>query len=118
MIERKVWEESWEVGPCSRDINETSVEIFLGQGSSFDEDLDVIVPGPRLRLAAAAPEMARLLLEVEFADTAGDSHEWHHCPGCGARRSVNEDGSAAPFHDSHRDDCRWVAVMRKAGVLE
>jgi hypothetical protein len=56
------------------------------------------------RLAAAAPEMARLLLELGEQPHPNDNG--YRCPACGA----DED-------PDHFDDCRLVAVLRKAGVL-
>jgi len=52
----------------------------------------------RAKLAAAAPDMARLLLTLEWS--SGD-----FCPCCGQK-----DGS------EHLSHCEWLAVMRKAGV--
>lgn len=64
-------------------------------------------PGPRARLAAAAPEMARLLLEIEFHSQEGDEgHLPSACPIC--------DGYE---YRGHKPDCRLVAVLRKAGVI-
>lgn len=53
----------------------------------------------RAKLAAAAPEMARLLLELEYVD----GETWAFCPSCGSR-------------DEHASDCKLMAALRKAGV--
>ena len=53
------------------------------------------------RLAATAPEMARVLLAVEW--------DGGTCPSCGGTRDRHED-------DGHADDCALDAVLRKAGV--
>jgi hypothetical protein len=92
----KPWEETWAA--VSAKQTGGSNELHWGEGQvsclpwgHIDDDLAAC------RLAAAAPEMARLLLDLE-----------HHHGECGTC-----------FEDfrSHAPDCKWVAVLRKAGVL-
>ena len=86
MSERvKPWEETW---------TESEVWTFDQDDSPFDEVCT------RVKLAAAAPEMARLLLDLEWMGEPGG----YRCPSC------------ADYH-RHRPNCRLVAVLRKAGVL-
>lgn len=63
------------------------------------------VPDPedsaRVRLAAQAPAMARLLLKLQWIDV--DRGEG--CPSCGAWKS-----------DGHAADCEIAAVLKVAGV--
>ena len=68
----------------------------------------------RAKLAAAAPAMVRLLLELEWAgayttDTGGGDGEPMQptCLTCEKERS-----------HGHAPDCTWLAVMRAAGVRE
>ena len=57
----------------------------------------------RGRLAAAAPEMARMLLELEWIST----YETIDCRICGGEKTAG----------GHEPDCKLVAVLTKAGVL-
>jgi hypothetical protein len=68
----------------------------------------------RSQLAAAAPEMARLLLDVQWTPTGYD-HE-PCCPVCTmSKPRVQRDD--ANFTHGHSKDCAFVAVLVKAGVL-
>ncbi len=72
----------------------------------------------RLRLAAAAPEMARLLLELEWvtdSNSNGPREEW--CPWCDHRRGYTPLPEES-LDREHLSGCLWLAVMRKAGVIE
>ncbi len=72
---------------------------------------DFTVDNPRARLAAQAPAMARLLLELEWptcADYGG------YCRICQNDRPY----PAAKPGDGHAPDCALVAVLRAAGVVE
>lgn len=109
----KPWEEEWAaarggnyVGPHHfgdsgwwevRDSDETTL---LTTGAPLD---DAGSGEARARLASAAPDMARLLLELEWCDDDG-----HYCPSCGYSRFRTP--------QTHAPDCRLVAVLRKAGV--
>lgn len=68
----KPWEETWELLGADMVLDGRGVGLFR------------FMPGddePRARLAACAPELARML----------DEH-------------------------GHRDDCAWLALMRRAGL--
>ncbi len=127
----KAHEETWELTEDWVDddgkrhtndvINGSSTEVFLSASDSYD----------RLRLAAAAPEMARLLLELQWAGDEGGYDGRPCCPCCYAlppekvhRPSVRIDAYTRTeardeiLYGKHSDDCRLVAVLRKAGVLE
>jgi hypothetical protein len=75
----------------------------------------------RARLAAAAPEMARLLLSLQWVDTS-DGEYRERCPVCQNRTRLPPDGRMGiplQIHDDrHSDSCALVAVLRKAGVLD
>lgn len=64
-------------------------------------------PYGRARLAAQAPAMARLLLEIQWAPSESlPEGVRHFCPACAQRR---EEGHAA--------DCELLGVLRAAGAL-
>lgn len=112
----KPWEETWRVGDVGDE--QTIFGQYGGQAvaefeidgdwddTSEDQD-DYAYSAQRTRLAAAAPEMARLLLEVQHTRCQGD---WcGGCPICGwLKGDCGQD---------HKDDCRLLAVLRKAGVI-
>ena len=83
----KVWEETWEPDEVEPDQAE------------------------RAKLAAAAPEMARLLLELQH-HPAGYEYE-PECPVCGMAEKCDRKS----WPTAHVADCRLLAVLRKAGVL-
>ena len=67
----------------------------------------------RARLASAAPDMARVLLEAEWGDR--DSTEWGSwavCFSCGGTKPDE------PGHrdTGHKPDCGLDAALRKAGL--
>lgn len=62
----------------------------------------------QMRLAAAAPAMARLLLRVRRVDTS-DGEFYPRCVIC------QKDQTGAKHE--HTKDCELVAVLRAAGVL-
>lgn len=67
-----------------------------------------VLGAQRGRLAATAPAMARLLLELEWAghDPYADDHA---CPSCEWPQGRTKE---------HHPECTWLAVMRVAGVRE
>jgi hypothetical protein len=94
----KPWEETWGFAATgchdgSHRGDDLTYCVAFGHG---DEEV------ARARLAAAAPDMARLLLALEVVGDDGPGF----CPACGRLRP----------DEPHKDDCRWVAVLRKAGV--
>lgn len=54
------------------------------------------------RIAACAPEALRMLLDNEWA---GGGQPSGYCLDCGAPQSAQ-----------HSEHCRWMALMRKAGL--
>ena len=76
------------VGPYGSELDGPLLEMT----SNTDEDI------ARARLAAAAPEMARLLLASPPFSVAD-------CAWCGISKNVD-----------HLPDCKLMAVLRKAGV--
>jgi hypothetical protein len=67
---------------------------------------------PRLVLAAAAPEMARLLLSLAEQKIVPDGEEPDHPDARGCC-------FFCPMEDGHHQNyCRLAIVLRKAGVLE
>lgn len=124
----KVWEETWDEcdGVVSieqkheRDFALAGIELpdrfdweqgsnvgafgDMGGASPFNPSADDVA---RARLAAAAPEMARVLLSLEWR--AADERALMCCESCGGVREV--DGGKG-----HVADCALVAVLRKAGV--
>jgi hypothetical protein len=112
-------------GPCP-DIE----SMFVASGI---EIADYTPDDPRMheraRLAAAAPEMARLLLEAEWSsgtvlDVDGIRLVERFCFWCGGRRPVgfalHRRGDDKPVLEAtsggHKPDCRWLAVMRRIGA--
>jgi hypothetical protein len=93
----KPWLETWTVEDETIYFDHPNrAGAFHGDASHEDEDR------ARAKLAAAAPEMARLLLKLEIVgDGAG------YCPACHVLRPDLP----------HKDSCEWVTVLTKAGVL-
>lgn len=95
-----VIDETWEAAGCTvRDAYSRTVivmEAWTEQGAQC------------ARLAAAAPEMARMLRDIQFSsyEMFGDD-ALPCCHWC----------EATPERPTHRSDCTWLTVMRKAGVL-
>jgi hypothetical protein len=73
-----------------------------------EEDID------RARLASCAPEMARMLLELEWNDREDSAGNivGKRCFVCGAETWFDDDTPA------HRATCRLVNLLKWAGVLE
>jgi hypothetical protein len=104
-------EENWAYEPVydrltfRNDVTKNEYEgVHWSVGDSDRVDVE-----SRGRLAACAPEMARLLLKLESTSCRSDMVE---CPMCGASEYSNEPGVPV----EHDPDCEWVAVLRKAGV--
>lgn len=111
----KPHEETWRLGPGGlglEHLREVDGEEEWCQFGSLD--------GPQAELAACAPEMARLLLELEFVDTS-DGEYAERCPSCQGRERLPPDGRAGlPFRPlpagKHAADCKLDALLRKAGL--
>ncbi len=95
MSGKKPWDETWTA----------SGTMVVGK-----DGWDVLDPWARVdalaraRLAAAAPDLVRALLAVEFATYDG-AESW--CPWCSSYGV-----------SSHDPDCLRQAALRKAGVIE
>ena len=71
----------------------------------------------RARLAACAPEMARVLLDAEWVrggGVIGEDNVEHECPWC--RELAPTHTGAGPIGGTHSSDCLWLSLMKKAGV--
>ncbi len=108
--------ETWNVG---HDDELTFVAIGGSHYECGDEvialmtDMEIGHPNieARARLAACAPEMARLLLEKEWGSfdemsNAMPGHPVSSCMSC----------TANMLEPDHDPDCRWLALMKKAGL--
>lgn len=90
----------------------TGVELLREGVAVEDEDFPLIARSfeqrsgdmqlERMDLASAAPDMARVLLAIEWEQ---DTDAIHYCPSCRSER-----------HSGHRADCALDAALRKAGV--
>jgi hypothetical protein len=105
----KPWEERW-AHDGSADLRLVESGELTTSLASFDEDHarpgGGLLAHDRCELAAAAPDMARVLLAIEWG---GHCMSYgHHCPSCGAYPCDGEKG--------HKPDCALDAALRKAGV--
>lgn len=108
----KPWEEDWELrheGAVVGVAGQEEKDIASAPYGSEAPDLRA-----RLRFLSAAPDMARLLLELEWADG-----ERAACPICGGwmrradeTRATTADGSRI----GHERGCRLLAALTKAGI--
>lgn len=99
MSDKKPWEEAWRAlggGIVCGDMTPDSWSCaFWHPSGPIDER------AARARLAAAAPDLARALLSVEWEDYSG------RCPWCSAIRGAD-----------HRADCERQSALKKAGVVK
>jgi hypothetical protein len=86
----KPWEETWE---------DDVVEIAA----------HVAYTPERRRLASAAPDMARVLLDVEWMFSERD--EYRRCPSCTGLETTKDEPRTG-----HYESCKLDAALRKAGV--
>ena len=103
------WHQDDPVVPCNERVQGHSGAVCFPKGRMaicFDPANYTRREGQaRGRLAAHAPAMARLLLErVDNSDSGRDDAHFY-CGWCGRG-------------GSHRDDCRLIAVLKAAGVVE
>ena len=114
----KVWEETWVANRNMVDLGEPGCGPNLGSFNSDLDETDPMCDRNRANLAAAAPEMARLLLELEWGGSAWDyGGSKETCLTCSAMAgSKFSDGATMREPDQHETDCRWLALMKKAGV--
>lgn len=106
--DKKPWEEEWhtaEAEPGCFDVYDTSgAKVF--ESSRF--------PGtPESCLAAAAPDLVRALLAVEWLAVDGiDAEIGWACSRCGKFYG----GEERPEGKRHFNNCALDAALRKAGV--
>lgn len=106
----KPWEERWFTKMKGAGVEllrerETGDDIPLIARSFEQASGDMQLA--RMNLAAAAPEMARALIAIEWdgGDVAGNSI----CPFCCADKYPEEGRN-------HKPDCALAAALRKAGI--
>lgn len=113
----KPWEETWHLA-SDGEVEDQIVANESGWVARFfrwvTEPAEVVCA--RARLAACAPEMARLLLEAEFAQHPYGEPENGYCPWCEGRSEPGAHGMTYGMAGVHRDDCPWLALMKKAGI--
>lgn len=107
----KPHEETWTV----EEVQSVSNDVFFGENDYA-----------RAKLAACAPEVARMLLEYEWLPdgnfaSCGSCHGLRPEDAAFLRGRGWEPGKGGftettKFHDGHGPDCAWLALMRKAGV--
>lgn len=101
MDQKKPHDETWandDESPGWGEIRLVSTPEDVGEGDPESIWIGEFNTPERRRLAAQAPAMARLLLQVNARE----------CPVCGDAKFPT-----AP----HRDGCEFAAVLRAAGVL-
>lgn len=98
----KPHDQTWRVGrKVPRHIYRADDDSVVG---TLDREEDA-------RLASAAPEMARLLLEVETISVRSDID---CCPFCDAWQPFDQ--ATKKNVVDHRADCAWLMLMKKAGL--
>ncbi len=102
----KPWDETWTVRGSAVQADGRDVLDAWYRGD------DPVGGDARARLAAAAPDLVRALLAVEWVRDE-ELYLGYECPWCGAR---NPDGSIDTYH--HEKPCTRQAALRKAGVIE
>lgn len=117
---RKPWEETWEYRAPKADIGYVTPFQTVCGFLSVDEDAELNPPEDaraRAKIASAAPEMARLLLALEWSGS-----ECYYdgcdavCPCCRKEGPRKSRFSAKILGGEHAEDCALAAVLRKAGV--
>lgn len=99
----KAIDETWRVG------NRVPRHIYRGDGpgdvvGTLDREEDA-------RIAAAAPEALRLLLEAELYATKHGNTAC--CPWCSGGEPYHGEKYQ---HATHAEGCEWLRIMRKAGL--
>ena len=105
----KPWEETWEATERGRVQLAGGGEILTSSATDGPPDLE------RAKLAAAAPNMARLLRDLGCQWDGSWASWFCRCCERSAEGRTEEDGPPASF--PHAENCLLVAVLRKAGVL-
>lgn len=99
---KKPWEETWKWGG-----SEGAMSGMLDfDGRSAGKGAECFMDDVHGRIAQCAPEAIRMLLEI------GESGE-DGCVACYGGWSHPDDGTCVV---EHKPDCRWLSLMKKAGV--
>lgn len=121
---REHWQEEWDdklksdvvINRVDNGEREPVAHFYLGA-----DDIGI----RRARLAAAAPDMARALLAVEWVKEIRQGSEVHACPSCGGLTEEAKstgyyqrvsDFIGKPLPIGHVEGCALDAALRKAGV--
>ncbi len=114
---RKPHEETWRThAPADQslaiwlDNDRPSGPILRGAG--FDVPATRPMIDARMKLAACAPEMARMLLDLE----AHTTHEETVCASCGGPQRFEAAAAMGRPNFDHTSTCALDALLRKAGV--
>lgn len=117
----KPWDETWTVRGSAVQADGRDVLDAWYRGD------DPVGGDARARLAAAAPDLVRALLAVEWSGAVGTPPDAIGCISCGG---VHPDHATAACVErmygflrqqvsvGHRDGCVVAAALRKAGVVE
>jgi hypothetical protein len=112
-ITKKVLEETWTAEDnnvlCRPHDVWAVAEFFIYEEE--ENPAEYAEAQARARVAACAPEALRLLLWLEMSGTAYGNTAC--CPECGGGEPYTAD---TPPHCTHATDCRWIALMKKAGL--
>jgi len=117
------WEETWTTGHRGeQDVVTTADGEWVARFSPAP-GVDPDYEAARARLAAAAPDMARELLDVEWCGMANIDIEYD-LPACPSCNGIDPSGSDSQikkaeselFTVGHKTDCALDAALRKAGV--
>lgn len=112
----KPWEEEWD----DRTHDSIKYRLCITGGDAAAQGRVTFAESPlgredegdsaRFRLAAWAPEMARMLLKREWSGAGTTCYE------CFAFAPRNEE--EARRDHGHAHDCAWLYLMRQAGLRE
>ena len=123
----KPHEETWRARnspACTEDVykdTEPRGYVFLGLAALGQEGF--AEAEARARLAAQAPAMARLLLDCQFVEMSDERGGYEQrCASCLNREVLPPDGLIGiPVKDhqpNHSPNCKLVALLRAAGVVD
>lgn len=108
MSDRKPWEETWTAhGSAVQADGRDVLDAWYRRDDPVGGDA-------RARLAAAAPDLVRALLAVEWVAVDCESM----CVWCGAHAEDRYTRDGWTPIGEHEDDCQRQAALRKAGVIE
>lgn len=126
----KPWEETWSYKLDAEDRAQIHVSVdgdweLVAEHGWQRSAVAVPVVEARFQLASAAPEMARVLMHLEWCN---DDVSGPYCESCNAVRyndwrelsmsdaEMWEHIRRVPGDNDHRADCKLDAAIRKAGV--